>query len=103
MAELAELISQVAENGWLFNNLFQLHDRSWRCNLRFETEDRQGHRTYFHEYADAETATEAVTAAVWNMKQRRNPVGLNESTRLSMKRNEVARQMLDRALAALAT
>lgn len=33
---IAEMIQQANDAGYTFNNLFQLQDGSWRCNLRSE-------------------------------------------------------------------
>lgn len=98
-----ELFAEIAEAGWLINNLFQIHTGAWRCNLRFELEDRNGVRTYFHEFADARTKEEALAAAIWNMRQKRNDAtkgtvaryDFNKSIRLAFSRNAVARQQLD--------
>lgn len=31
-----EILAEIAESGWLINNLFQLSDGTWRANLRTE-------------------------------------------------------------------
>jgi hypothetical protein len=33
---IESILSEIAESGWLVNNLFQLSDGSWRANLRNE-------------------------------------------------------------------
>jgi hypothetical protein len=102
--DLSALLAQVVESGWRVNNLFQFNDGKWRCNLRFQTQNRGGDTiTHYHEFADADTPVEAVQSAIWNMQQRRNDTtrgvsALTESTRLCMKRNEVARQQLGHAV-----
>lgn len=103
MDELAALLAQVVDSGWRVNNLFQFNDGMWRCNLRYQTQNRGETITHYHEFADAATPEEAVKSAIWNMQQKRNDATRNrtvvtESTRLCMKRNEVARQSLGLAL-----
>lgn len=31
---LEDALNDVKAAGWMLNNLFQRHDRSWQCNLR---------------------------------------------------------------------
>lgn len=105
MDDLSALLAEVVKSGWRVNNLFQFNDGNWRCNLRFQAQNRGETLTYYHEFADAQTPEEAVKSAIWNMKQKRNDgtrgeITLTESTRLCMKRNEVARQQLGHALKA---
>lgn len=67
-----ELLTKIAESGWMLNNLFQVTNAGWRANLRFIMESRDEVRTYFHEFSDAATPEEALAGAIWNMEQRRN-------------------------------
>jgi hypothetical protein len=67
---LDSMVAEIAERGWSINNLFQLQDGMWRANLRVTTEDRDQVRTIFHEFADANTAQDALAAALFNMMSR---------------------------------
>lgn len=100
---LEELIEEVNSNGWQVNNLFQLPNGMWRSNIRAGTEERGEMRWHSHEYADAATAAEAMTAAIWNMRQKRNDPKTGKmvyppTVIVAMKRNEVARARLGEAL-----
>jgi hypothetical protein len=50
------LLEELAERGWLLNNLFQLDNGTWQCNLRTAT-----HHTA---YAQGETAVIALDLAI---------------------------------------
>ena len=95
--------------GWSLNNLFQLADGMWRANLRVITEDRAQTRTYFHEYADASSAADALAAAIFNMQSRllgkHDTAGIatvdyTPAVKRAMTENQFARAELQKALKA---
>ena len=54
---LNALIDDVLLDGLLFNNLFQIGDRTWQCNLRLASDS-----TCFH-FGRGATPVEAITQA----------------------------------------
>jgi len=56
---LSDLFTEVADRGWLFNNLYQHSATSWRCNLRTAT-----HHTGFGEGHSPESAIESAIDAI---------------------------------------
>lgn len=59
-----ELLARLAAEGVLINNLFQLDDGRWQCNLR---------RTDFTGWGVAETAQEAIIASLGTQFERAKP------------------------------
>lgn len=51
-----ELFAELAGDGWLVNNLYQLDDGSWRCNLRRPDTDGD----WFTVFAEAPSAYDAI-------------------------------------------
>jgi len=103
------LLAEIAAKGWSLNNLFQLADGMWRANLRVITEDRAQTRTYFHEYADASSAADALAAAIFNMQSRllgkHDTAGIatvdyTPAVKRAMTENQFARAELQKALKA---
>lgn len=62
---LDDLFSEIATNGWLVNNLFQIDSGLWRCNLRKVVDDG----SFFSDWAEAPSATEALEIAIVNMAE----------------------------------
>jgi len=56
---MMELITEIADRGFLFNNLFQLSPTQWQCNLRNAT-----HATGFGLGSSPTVAIEAALASV---------------------------------------
>lgn len=57
---LEDLLTEIAESGWLFNNCYQADAGLWRVNLR--RQDNDG--VWFTEWSEAPTFTEAVQDAM---------------------------------------
>ncbi len=101
---LADLFKLVEAEGWLINNLFQLTTRRWRCNLRFQMEDRNSRMIwYFHEFADADTPEEAMAHAIHAMQDSRGKVARREykpspGTALAVWDNQTVRALLQSEL-----
>lgn len=53
-----QLIRKVQEDGFLINNLFQLHEDRWRCSLRKEPD--------FYEYGEGDSPEVALLNALYN-------------------------------------
>lgn len=54
------LFSELSDSGWLLNNLYQLDDGSWRCNLRRP----DGLGDYFTDWAEGPTLEAALASAM---------------------------------------
>lgn len=63
------LLAEVADRGFLFNNLFQRADASWQCNLRNAT-----HATGFGLGPSPTVAIEAALASVERFELSDEPV-----------------------------
>lgn len=55
-----DLLAEVEERGWLLNNLFQIDDCTWQCNLRTTT-----HHTA---YGKGHSAAIAIAIAIDNIE-----------------------------------
>lgn len=58
-----ELLLEIAESGWLFNNCYQQDDGSWRVNLRRP----DGFGDWFTDWAEAPTFEEALAICMDKM------------------------------------
>ncbi len=54
------LLSELALNGWLFNNCYQVDATLWRVNLRRPAPDGD----YFSDWAEGETFAEALETCI---------------------------------------
>lgn len=63
---MEEIIKELNKNGFRINNLFQLGDGFWRCNVR--KDNRDGTAGAFFEFANGTTAEEALYEALAKTK-----------------------------------
>lgn len=78
--ELPDLFREIKTAGWLVNNLFQIDDDTWRCNLRRVLYAREPGvaAKWFHEFCDGPTAETAVEKAVKVMRKNKTPYEIAE-------------------------
>lgn len=82
--ELSELLSEIKAYGWLVNNLFQIDEETWRCNLRRVLYAREPGvaSKWFHEFCDGPTPEAAVGKAVKVMRKNKTPYEIAEENGL---------------------